>query len=140
MPEEDLALLTPVPVAFLVCDQISVDQLTGKKTIVGIFDRVWARQFPTAQSPWLYLRVIDAEGKYVVKFEYVQVSNQAMLGQGEGEINSKDRHQYTDLVLHWPVMPFPEAGEYEFRVWMNNKFITSIRVTARPSSEMEAPE
>ena len=139
MPEEDLGLLTPVPVAFLVCDQISVDRISGKKTIVGIFDRVWVAQFPTSQSPWLYLRVIDAEGKYAIKFEYVQVSNQTVLAEGQGEIISSNRHQYTDLVLNWPVMPIPEPGEYEFRAWMNNKFISNTRVTARPRSEMEAP-
>lgn len=135
MPDENLAVPTPVPVAFLVCDQILVDESTKKTTIVGIFDRVWAAQFPTAISPHLFLRVIDCEGDYPVKLEYVQVSNQTILGEGEGRIVSTDRQRYTDLVLHWPVMPFPEPGEYEIRAWINKRFISSVRITAQPRSE-----
>ena len=138
MEEENLALPTPVPVAFLICDQISVDQSSQKKTIVGIFDRIWVGQFPTNYRPaWLYARVIDCEGEYAVKIEYVQVSTQTVLGEGEGTATSNNRHGYTDLVLQWPVMPLPDPGEYEFRLWMNNKFISSARVTARPRTEME---
>ena len=139
MVEETSPLPTPVPVAFLLCDQISVDASSGKKTIVGVFDRIWVGQFPASHSPvWLYVRVIDCEGQYPVRVEYVQVSNQAILGRAEGTANSQNRHRYTDFVLQLPRIPLPEQGEYEFRLWMNNKFISSIRLTALPRSELEA--
>jgi hypothetical protein len=135
---ENPAVPTPVPVAFLLCDQISVDQTTGKKTIVGIFDRMLVGQFPTNYRPAsLYARVIDCEGEYEVRVEYVQVSTQTVLGQAGGTLRSNNRHTYTDLVLPWPVIPILASGEYEFRLWMNNKFINSIRFTAQPRTEME---
>ena len=138
MAEEISSLPTPVPIAFLLCDQISVDQTTKKKTIVGIFDRMWVGRFPTNYRPAsLFARMIDCEGEYAVRVEYVQVSTQAVLGQAEGVARSSSRHAYTDVVLSWPVIPIPEPGEYEFRLWMNNKFINSIRFTARPRTEME---
>jgi hypothetical protein len=139
MVEETSSLPTPVPVAFLLCDQISVDSTSGKKTIVGIFDRMWVGRFPTNYRPAsLYARVIDCEGEYEVRVEFVQVSTQAVLGKAGGALRSNNRHAYTDLVLPWPVIPIPAPGEYEFRLWMNNKFINSIRFTAQPRTEMES--
>lgn len=135
---ENLAVPTPVPIAFLSCDQILVDSGTGKKTIVGVFDRIWVRQFPARHGPvWLYVRVIDCEGQYPIRIEYVQVSNQTILGSAEGTTTSKDRHLYTDFVLQLPVIALPERGEYEFRLWMSNRFISSTRLTILPRSEME---
>jgi|ERR687896_419154 hypothetical protein len=138
MLEQNSAMPTPVPVAFLLCDQISVDSSTGKKTIVGVFDRIWVGRFPANHRPvWLFVRVIDCEGQYPVRIEYVQVSNQTILGRAEGIANSADRHYYTDFILQLPVIPLPERGEYEFRLWMSNRFISSVRLTALPLNEME---
>lgn len=139
MVEENLAQPTPVPVAFLLCDQIPVDAVTKKKTIVGVFDRIWDGQFPANHSPVsIFIRVIDCEGEYPIRIEYLQVSNQAILAHMEGTVKSSDRHRYTDFVLQFPVIPLPERGEYEFRLWMSNRYISSARLTALPSSEMEA--
>lgn len=138
MTEITPSLPTPVPVAFLLCDQVSVDSMSGKKTIIGVFDRIWVETFPAAHRPiWLYVRVINCEGQYPVKIEYVQVASQTVMGRAEGTAHSGDRQIYTDFVLQLPQIPLPERGEYEFRLWMDNKFISSIRLTAYPRSEME---
>ena len=129
---------TPVPVALLVCDQVIVEEGSRKKTIVGVFDSIWCVQFPTTHRPaWLYFKAIDCEGEYEHKIEYVQVSTGKVLTQGKGQFLHNDRHQYAEFALKCPPLPLPEPGEYEFRLWLNEKFISSIRVTARPRSEME---
>jgi hypothetical protein len=129
---------TPVPVAFLVCDQVIVDAGSGKKTIVGVFDRIWCERFPARYRPaWIYFKAIDCEGEYEHRIEYVQVSTQKILIQGKGQLVHSDRHQYAEFTLQCPPLPLTEPGEYEFRLWLNNKFVSSIRVTARLRSEME---
>lgn len=129
---------TPVPVAFLLCDQIIVEAGTGKKTIVGVFDRINVRQFPTEHGPaWLYIRVIDCEGEYKYRVEYVQVATQKVLDQMDGTAASNNRHVYVDFVLNFPPMKLPEPGEYEFRLWLSDKFISRVRVTAYPLSGTE---
>ena len=129
---------TPVPVAFLLCDQIIVEAGSGKKTIVGVFDRVGVRQFPATHSPaWLYIRVIDCEGEYEHRIEYVQVATQKILARANGTATSKNRHVYAEFVLPCPPLQLPEPGEYEFRLWLNEKFISRVRVTAHPVSGTE---
>ena len=141
MEDGHIASPTPVPVAFLLCDQISTDRTTGKKTIVGVFDRIWVTNFPARHGPsTIYARVIDCEGEYEFKIEYVQVSSQTILGEGGGTVQCRDRQQYTDLIFPWPQLPLPERGEYEFRLWMNNKYISRTRITALPRSEAESQQ
>ena len=133
MVEENLAIPTPVPIAFLICDQVSVDATTGKKTIVGIFSDIQVGQFPANHAPTsLYAKLIDCEGRYECRIEFMQVAAQSRLLEVRGEFVSESRHRYTELVVPNPPLPLPEPGEYEFRLWVNNSFISSVRIMAGP--------
>ena len=133
MVEGNQAIPTPVPIAFLICDQVSVDVATGKKTIVGIFGDILVEQFPANHaSTSLYAKLIDCEGRYEFRIEFMQVSAQSRLLEAKGEFISESRHRYAEIVLPNPPLPLPEPGEYEFRLWINNSFISSVRITAGP--------
>lgn len=55
----------PIPVAILLCDQVITENETGKKSIIGVFDRIWAKEFPAIHKPAaIYIRIADAEGTY----------------------------------------------------------------------------
>ena len=41
MTEQGLSPHAPVPVAFLMCDQVMVDEATKTKTLVRVFDQIW---------------------------------------------------------------------------------------------------
>ena len=134
----NVAAPTPVLIAFLVCDQIIEDAPTGKKTIVGVFDRITSANFPASHAPSsLYVKLIDCEGDYEVKIEFAQVSTQAIQLEWTGTCSSQNRHEYTELVLSWPPLPLPDPGEYEFRLWMNSKFVGNVRFKASRQGELE---
>ena len=136
MPEEEMSVLSPVPVAFLICDQVSEDRTTGKKTVVGVFDAVWVMEFPGTHSPAaLYIRLIDCEGNYDCKIEFVRVSTQEVVMEIEGSLESLDRNVYVEMTTPLPPLPLPAAGQYEFRLWMNNMFVGNARFTARQVSQ-----
>ena len=131
MPEENLSIIVPVPVAFLVCDQVSQDSATGKKTIVGVFNNIASTLFPAQHSQLsLYIKLIDCEGFYQSKIDFVRVSTQEKLLEAVGTVSSNDRHEYSEIVVPFPRVPLPAPGEYEFRFWMNGKFISHVRFTA----------
>ena len=123
--------MSPVPVAFLVCDQVSEDRTTGKKTVVGVFDAIWVTEFPGAHSPAaLYIRLIDCEGNYECKVEFVRVSTQEVVMEIKGSLASSNRQAYVEMVIPAPSLPLPAAGQYEFRLWMNDMFVSDIRFEA----------
>ena len=138
LKRNNVAAPTPVLIAFLVCDQIIEDAPTGKKTIVGVFDQIVADEFPVRHSPSsLYVKLIDCEGDYESRIEFAQVSTQAILLEWTGTCSSPSRHEYTELVLSWPPLPLPDPGEYEFRLWMNNKFVGNVRFKVSRQGELE---
>ena len=140
MPEENLSNIVPVPIAFLVCDQVSQDATTGKPTIVGVFNNIGSQQYPAQHSQLtLYIKMIDCEGQYQSRIEFFRVSTQEKLLEATGTVSSQNRHAYTEIVVPIVNLPLPAAGEYEFRLWMNDKFISNIRFTAMelPNEEVQ---
>ncbi len=122
---------TPVPVAFLLCDQVISDEATKKKTIVGVFDRILLGKFPGSHSPVaVYVRVVDAEGEYKLRVEYVQVASQSVLAVVDGTVHVKDRLRAGEFFIPLPPLPIPSPGEYEFRLWMNDRYIHRVRFNA----------
>jgi hypothetical protein len=123
---------TPYPLAILLCDQIIVDERSKKKTLVGVFDTVYAKQFPaTHRRLSVYVRLTDAEGQYQLRMDYVQIKTDKLLGHAEiPAVSLPDRLKTHELVMEFPPIKIPEAGDYEFRLWANNRYIGRARFTA----------
>jgi Family of unknown function (DUF6941) len=115
--------IVPVLVAVLICDAGVADPSTGKKNLIGIFDRVFVRSFPTSRAMSVYLKLTDAEGEYRLSVRYIQTSSGRMLAEGRGEMKLTDRLTSTDAIFSFPPVSIPEAGRYEFQVWVNDAYL-----------------
>ena len=126
--------VTPFLVAALICDVAVADPSTGKKTLVGIFDRVNAGKFPTQHPMSLYLKMTDAEGYYPIEIDYVCVNDGSILAQVRGSMEAGDRTISTDIYIPFPSLPIPQEGRYEFRVKASGMFLGNafIDAVARP--------
>jgi hypothetical protein len=124
-----LSQVVPLLVAALVCDVAVADPSTGKKNLIGIFDRLIG-QFPTQRSVSLYIKLTDAEGLYKFQVRYVEASSGMELGRGEGEFRATDRRASLDLHMTFPPLPLPAEGRYEFQVWANSMFLGSTFIDA----------
>jgi len=122
----------PVLVAALICDVAVADPSTGKKNLIGIFDRVNVGRFPTQRPFSLYVKVTDAEGYYRTQVRYVQVSTGRVLAEAQGELNATDRLASTDVYIQFPPLPIPEEGRYEFQIWANSVFLGATFIDAVP--------
>ena len=80
MPDQDI--VKPSVQAFLVCDTIIVDQLTGKKSLIGTFTHLWAPQFP-CQHPQMgvYFCFTDAEGTYEFELRLIFLDEDKVIGK-----------------------------------------------------------
>ena len=123
---------TPYPLAILLCDQIIVDERSKKKTLVGIFDLIYARQFPVGHRPLsIYVRLTDAEGQYEFRMDYVQVKTDKLLGRGEiPAVPITDRLKTHELIMEFPPIKIPEPGDYEFRLWANDRYVGRVKFAA----------
>ncbi len=131
MQEDSSAPPTPVSVACLLCDRVIFDEDVGDRTIVGEYDEFWYQGFPGSMGPnFLFLKVIECEGQYDTRIDYLQVSTQEVLNELEATCSHDDRQSYAEFNISLPQLMVPEAGEYELRIWMNNRFVTSLRLNA----------
>ena len=129
-----LSQVVPVLIAALVCDVAVADPGTGKKNLIGIFDRVNVGRFPTQRPISLYMKLTDAEGFYKVEVRYVQVGSGTILAGAEAEFESTDRLASLDVHMSFPPLPIPEEGRYEFQVWANSMFLGATSIDAVPRS------
>ena len=120
----------PVLVAALICDAAALDRTTGKKTLVGIFDRLYVRAFPTLHPMALYLKLADAEGNYKFQVKMVHRDTEEVLATVNAEITVKDRLLSNDFYMDADSLPFPRPGRYEFQVWANDIYLGAVFIDA----------
>lgn len=138
--EEHLSRVVPYLLAILVCDSGTIDQNSGKKTLVGIFDRVIANKFPTSRWLSVYFRLTDGQGNYRFKVQYAQVKTGNILAEAETKdaLTIKSRLDMFDSLISFPkALPIPEPGQYEFRLYGNNMFLGRIAINAMQREEIE---
>jgi uncharacterized protein YbdZ (MbtH family) len=144
--------MKPLPIvsAFLVCDDASRDAMTGKVSLYGIFKTIFTAQVPTAHpSLVLYASLTEAQGEYELWVEFVHVPMNRRIArfpspeEGALRIKADSRLDYIEVVfkVHW--LPFPELGEYEFRLFVDGRPSALRRVWVLSSPETfkkEVPE
>src|SRR4029077_16113958 len=116
--------------ALLVCDSIAQELGSGKKSVIGIFDRILAGSVPcTHPQLAVYFSAIDAEGSYKFRLDLVMVNTEKVIARGEVSIDVRNRFEPVDGAIILQGLTFPEAGKYEFRLYANGTFRESKEIT-----------
>ena len=139
VPDSPAFQPAPIPLAILLCDDSIRDSDTKKITLVGIFDQIKAKEFPTTYRPVsIYLRLIDAEGIYKFRIEFVLVSDDKILVEANiNAINIPNRLEPFTCVIKSTPLELPKEGQYEFRVWANDRYIGRAGLLAMKTSEVK---
>ena len=126
-PEAAYSQVVPVMVAGLICDTLAVDPSSGKKTLVGIFDRLIAAQFPTKRVFSIYAKFADAIGRYVIRIEYVQEATDKVLAAAGLEVRATDKTETLEIAITPPdSLLVPDPGRYEFRIFANSIYMGRV--------------
>ncbi len=127
---------TPSLTAMLVCDTTIRDAETGKVSLIGIFERIWAGAFPaTHGSLAVYAKIADAEGEYAFRLELVHLGTLQVAGQVETPpMRIANRLESQELIFRVDNLVLPAPGRYEFRLLANGHFVghKAFDVAARP--------
>ena len=132
---EEPSQIVPLLVAAVICDAAVEDPSTKKKTLVGIFDRILVRKFPTQRPLSLYMKIADALGRYAMQVKVVNASTGQPLMDIDGDLVVRDKLRSTEFLVPIPAMPVPTEGRYEFQVWFNGMYVgqTFLDVESLPS-------
>ncbi len=116
----------PSLLAILLCDQIIIEQGSGKKTLVGVFEEMWSAGEPIAHPVGFFARITDLEGIYLFVIKVVRIAADGEIVvavvNAQWEQTITDRLANLDLALNLPVV-FPKFGKYEFQFFANEIYI-----------------
>jgi hypothetical protein len=104
--------------AFLLCDYALIEAVTGKVSVIGIFDNWKFPQFPSSTLPFMaFLQMIDGFGRYTVSGEVHDLQTDQIISQASvAEIAFPERRTKVNLTIHVPPLLLQHAGNYDFVV------------------------
>lgn len=109
--------------AMLLCDSIITEVGTNKKSLIGIFENIYAPIFPFKHNRLsVYIKFTSAQGKYNFRLELVNITSNKIIGKGKiPELNVGDKLGSYELAFNLMELEFDQEGKYEFRIYADDK-------------------
>jgi len=128
--------------AILLCDSVIIDAMTGKVSLVGIFETFNLLSLPGRTVPaQIFLQLTDAQGKYALKIEVHDLQEDAIMARGGGiEIEFQNKLQKTNAWFPMPALPIKHEGTYDLVVFSGNleidrqQFQVKLLIPPKPES------
>jgi len=118
-----MSKVKPSKEAMLVCDQIITEGGTNKKTLVGIFEQIYASKLPCMHpSLSVYIKFTAALGTYQFRLELVDLQTNTVIGNGTLPNQTiEDKLTSYELVFNLRSLKFTNRGKYEFRIYADEE-------------------
>jgi hypothetical protein len=130
----------PVVKSFLIADQVLQDRLSGKWSVIGIFDRILAPQFPVMHpTVSIYLKLGDALGKYRFRVEFRDAEDRRLGAFDGGAFEVLERTGDVEVGLPTHLLPIEKPGRYQFQLFLNDEFAASAELRAVQMDRPPAP-
>lgn len=114
--------IKPILKAMLLCDQTLVEESTHKRTLIGLFDRIKASQFPTTHPAMsVYVQFREIEGTFDFTLELFDLMENKSVNKAViRNYQVQDRSRECELVFNLMSVKFEHEGDYEFRIYVND--------------------
>ena len=122
--------MKPDVLSLLVCDQILIDRLTGKTSLIGMFSTIGATRFPM-RHPQLcvFASLTDGRGKTPLELTIVDSEDaRPPIVSGRATVEFKDPRAVACLNLHFNGLVFPEPGEYRVQLICHGELLREARL------------
>ncbi|HTS19078.1 MAG TPA: hypothetical protein VMP11_16000 [Verrucomicrobiae bacterium] len=118
----------PIGLAIVICDQIIEDKLTGKKSLIGIFNQIAAQTFP-CRHPQLcvYVALTDGRGQCAARMRIIHDESDAVAAEVNGQIQFPDAHAVVELNFGLVGLTFPEPGVYAMEFYCDDTLVLERR-------------
>lgn len=136
---------SPKVKSFLICDQV-IRSTDGKYSIIGVFKRVHAPQFPVFHARFgVYMMMGEMSGRYDLAIEFVEPGEGQTLGRAElrGIEHLKPLEDF-ETGINLPGLQFTKEGTFEVHLKVNGELLhvdtlQAIKVEAPPGAPPRPP-
>jgi hypothetical protein len=137
----------PIPsgLAIVVCDQIIEDKLTGKKSLIGIFNQIGTQNFPCRHPQvCVFVSLTEGRGQCAARLRIVHDESNHVVAEVNGNIEFSDVHVVVELNFNLVGLVFPEPGTYSIEFYCDDALVLERRFNVThvqppqgpPSSEL----
>jgi len=123
----------PVLLTAIVCDTVILDKLTGKGTVVGIFDTINAPRFPARHDAlFVFCQLTNGRGQVPIRVRIVDLENdEALIHEAEVLGRFEDVRQVANVIVRIGGLEFPRPGEYRMQVYAGTDFLGERRILCK---------
>ncbi len=123
----------PVLLSAIVCDTVILDALTGKGTVVGIFDTINALRFPARHEVlFVFCQLTNGRGQVPIRVRIVDLENdEALIHEAEVLGQFEDVRHVANMIVRIGGLTFPHPGEYRMQVYAGTDFLGERRILCK---------
>jgi hypothetical protein len=137
-----LSAVPPVGIALVICDNVYFDS-TGKRALVGLFNRISAPTFPARHHKLcVFVSVTEVLRSTECKLDIVHAETELPILQMGGPMPERPPTTVFDMVFEVRELVFPEPGTYYVRFFGNEQILIQrpIEVVSSEHSEEQDNE
>ena len=123
MSKKSLVFPPPTPIALVICDDVRSDR-SGKRSLVGLFNRIVFSRFPAKQNRvCVFVSVTSLRPSTICKIDLVNAETDEPLAVMQGPLQNHDPVIVCDLVFRINNLRFRTPGTYYVRFWGNDQIL-----------------
>lgn len=119
----------PILLSINICDHIIRDENTKKISLIGIFNAISAKNFPTTHALMhIYASLTDGYSDYKTSVNIIDETENKIIANITGpDIVFKDPLSIVELNMQIRNLVFPKEGNYKVHFLCNNESIGGIK-------------
>lgn len=123
----------PVLLAALVCDMVILDAMTGKATVVGIFDVINAPTYPIQHHRlFVFCQLTNGRGHVGIHTKFVDLEDdEKVILENTVPAEFVDVRQVGNVISEFVGATFPHPGEYRVQVFAGTEFLGERRIICK---------
>ncbi|HMP02427.1 MAG TPA: hypothetical protein PKD86_01765 [Gemmatales bacterium] len=132
----------PLMLAMVICDTVIDDRISGKKSLIGLFDAIATTNLPCRVNELhVFVALTEGYGKRELRMRCISSESDEELFGTTTDIEFPDPLSVVELNLGFRGCEFPEAGEYRFQLFIEQTLLCErkFRVTQVPGFQPGAP-
>ena len=131
---------SPTGLAIVICDQIIEDKLTGKKSLIGIFNQIGTQNFPCRHPQvCVFVSLTEGRGQSAARLRIVHDESSHVVAEVNGNIQFPDVNVVVELNFNLVGLVFPEPCMYSIEFYCDDAIILERRFTVSHVKPPQGP-
>lgn len=130
--EHSASVITPFPLAMVICDFAYRDPYSGKYSLTGIFSNINSASFPVRlPHVFVYSALVGGRGRIPLRLEITHSDDEAPFAIANGVVDAKsDPRIVLEIVLGFKDLVIVKSGEYRISLFANDEFMVERGLVA----------